>query len=156
MAAIIWKVPMRKRAVLTWLILVPVAITNGALREEVIKPLLGERTARPLSGLTLSSAFLLLVYLMMRDQVARASDRKLLELGAAWTAASVVFEFGFGHYVEGDSWGDLLGNYNLLKGQLFPLVLASVMMSPLITKRIVEHQDSVSAERLPHQPAGSI
>jgi hypothetical protein len=29
-----------------------------------------------------------------------------------------VFEFGFGHWVVGDSWSNLLGAYNLAEGRV--------------------------------------
>ena len=40
-----------------------------------------------------------------------------MEIGAAWVVLTVIFEFGFGHYVDGKSWSELLENYNLPAGR---------------------------------------
>lgn len=37
---------MIRRAVLTWVAMIPIAITNGTLREVALKPALGDTTAR--------------------------------------------------------------------------------------------------------------
>jgi len=44
-------------------------------------------------------------------------------MGAIWVVLSVLFEFGFGHYVEGDSWADLSQNYDATEGNIWLLVL---------------------------------
>jgi hypothetical protein len=45
------------------------------------------------------------------------------------------FEFVFGHYVAGDSWGELLANYNVPRGHLWPFVLVAVGAAPFIWAR---------------------
>ncbi len=126
---------MIRRAALTWVSMIPVAITNGIIREIALKPLLGDRTARQVSMVTGSAAFLVLVYLMMRHQVGRETDRRLLEIGAVWVAATIVFEFGFGHYVDGASWTTLLADYDLSRGNLWVLVLVTIAIAPALTRR---------------------
>src|SRR5687767_8530339 len=58
-----------RRSALTWLLMIPVAIANGTLREVVLNPLIRDFTARQISVVTGSAAFLVLVYLMMRNYV---------------------------------------------------------------------------------------
>ena len=56
-------------------------------------------------------------------------------IGAYWVALTIVFEFGFGHYVDGKSWTDLLNNYNLVDGQAWVLVLVWMAVAPAIVSR---------------------
>lgn len=48
---------------------------------------------------------------------------------------TVVFEFGFGHYVMGHSWEMLLHDYNVLEGRLWVVVLAAVWAGPVLLQR---------------------
>jgi hypothetical protein len=129
-----------RRSALTWLLMIPVAIANGTLREVVLNPLIRDFTARQISVVTGSAAFLVLVYLMMRNYVRGATDQLLLKIGAVWVVGTVIFEFGLGHFIEGKSWGTLLHDYNVLAGHFWPVVLVVVFFAPLIVKRIVARQ----------------
>jgi len=62
------------------------------------------------------------------------STRQALEVGTAWLALTVAFEFGFGHYVAHTSWRELLADYNLRKGRLWPLVLAWITLGPALVR----------------------
>ena len=42
----------------------------------------------------------------------------LFLIGLFWVTITVVFEFGFGHYVVKHSWEHLIADYNLLKGRV--------------------------------------
>ena len=57
------KVLLKSAAV--WLAIVPCAILNGALREGVLRPMLGESVALPVSGLLLMGIILLLSWLFI-------------------------------------------------------------------------------------------
>ena len=131
---------MIRRAALTWVMMIPIAITNGTLREIVVKPVLGDTTARQISVVTASGAFLTLVYFMMREYVVDETDQRLLEVGLAWLAATILFEFGFGHYIDGKSWGELLHDYNVLAGRFWPVVLAVELFAPIVVKRMARHE----------------
>jgi hypothetical protein len=41
-------------------------------------------------------------------------------------------EFGFGHYVAGDSWSELLENYNLATGHVWPALLLWLLVGPAL------------------------
>lgn len=51
-----------------------------------------------------------------------------------WLTATVVFEFGFGHYVIGHSWDRLLRDYNLLEGRVWLLFLTATTVIPYIVQ----------------------
>jgi hypothetical protein len=42
----------------------------------------------------------------------------------------VAFEFGFGHYVSGAPWTELLADYDVRAGRLWPLVLFTTIVAP--------------------------
>src|SRR5918997_1781576 len=56
-------------------------------------------------------------------------------VGAFWLVLTVLFEFGFGRGVDGKSWSDLLADYNLAEGRLWPLVLAWLALGPFALRR---------------------
>ncbi len=128
---------MRWRAVVTWVLMIPVAILNGLFRESVIRPRIGELRGHQLSVATGSTGFLALVYALWRGEVGRIEDRDLLRMGRIWVVATILFEFGFGHYLRGFSWRQLLHDYNVRAGRLWVVVLLMVLFSPLIVKRMV-------------------
>lgn len=127
---------MRARAVVTWVLMIPVAILNGLFRESVISPRVGELRAHQISVATGSAGFIALVYALWRGEVGRMEDRELLRMGAGWVVATILFEFGFGHYLRGFSWQQLLHDYNIRAGRLWVVVLLVVLFSPLIAKRM--------------------
>jgi hypothetical protein len=63
-----------------------------------------------------------------------ASTREALEVGTAWLALTVAFEFGFGRGVAHTSMDELLADYDLRKGRRWPLVLAWVVLGPAVVR----------------------
>ncbi|WP_029898138.1 hypothetical protein [Desulfohalovibrio reitneri] len=118
-------------AFLYWLPLVPLAIANGFLREAVLARRLSAHRANQLSCLTL-----VLLFCLYAVAVARwwgvDGPREAGAVGALWLALTVTFEFGFGHWVAGESWEKLLANYNLAAGRLWVLVLLAVGLLPFV------------------------
>ena len=131
---------MIRKAMLAWLLMIPVAILNGGLRQALFVPAVGVLAGHQLSVLTGSIAFLALVYATLHRDAPRYTDRWLLGLGAVWVAATIVFEFGFGHWVMGHPWSRLLADYNIFAGRLWTIVLAVIAIAPLAVKRIATHR----------------
>ena len=65
-----------------------------------------------------------------------ATTRAALSVGGMWVALSVLFEFGFGHFVEGDSWADLLENYDVTDGNIWILILVWIGAGPAAVRAI--------------------
>ena len=119
------------RALRVWLLLVVAMVANGAFRAMVLEPRIGAAPAQVASVAT-GIALILLITRPFVLGLLDLSARKRTEIAGAWVALTVLFEFGFGHYAMGASWADLLANYDLLQGHLWPLVLAAVAMSPFL------------------------
>jgi hypothetical protein len=133
--------------------MIPVAILNGTFREVALKRVLDDQPARQVSVATASIAFLVLVYLIMREYVVDETDRRLLAVGLSWLAGTILFEFGFGHYVDGKTWGELAHDYNIFAGRLWPIFLGVEVLAPLLIKRFVIHQGiGIGRGQRPHGP----
>jgi hypothetical protein len=131
---------MIRKAIVAWVSMIPVAILNGGLRQALFVPAVGELRAHQLSVLTGSAAFFAVIYASMHRDATRQTDRWLVGLGAIWVAATIAFEFGFGHWVMGSSWSRLLADYNVFAGRFWVVVLAVIGLAPLAVKRIATHR----------------
>ena len=61
------------------------------------------------------------------------------EVNVAFVAvltASFLSHIGFGHYVEGDSWAELLDNYDVTVGNLWILILLWIAAGPATVRAI--------------------
>ena len=111
-------------------------IINGTIRELTFKDQMGEQAANYISTGTL--IVLLTVYMWLLERRWPIPTRgTALRIGAYWVALTIIFEFGFGHYVDGKSWADLLNNYNLTDGQPWVLVLVWMAVAPTVVSRAV-------------------
>jgi lysylphosphatidylglycerol synthetase-like protein (DUF2156 family) len=121
--------------ILAWIPMVPIAIANGAMREALFRKRLGELRAHQLSCATGILLFALYVWALVRIWPP-ASSGQALAIGIIWLALTVAFEFSFGHFARGLSWGELLSDYNILAGRLWVLVLLWVTVAPYIFYRL--------------------
>ena len=124
-----------RRWLVAWVGAPVLAIVNGAIRELVYKEQVGESTADQISVAPLI-ALLGLYFWALQWRWPLATRRDALSMGAAWAAMSVLFEFGFGHYVEGDSWADLFRTYDVTTGNLWILIPLSIAAGPVTVRAI--------------------
>ena len=123
------------KAVGCWALLVVLAILNGLLRETALIPVLGATAGQLMSGLLLSLLIFLVAWLAIPQFGAlRASQYGFI--GLLWLAMTVAFEFGFGHWIAGAPWHQLLAAYNVFKGNLWVLVLMVTLISPYLAARV--------------------
>jgi len=117
-----------------WPLLAVIGVANGVLRETTFGPRLGEATAHRLSTLLLMVLCGGAVWLLARWQVP-ASASQAVAIGLAWLALTVAFEFTFGRLIAHRSWGELLQNYRLDRGRLWPLFLVWLALLPWLVGR---------------------
>jgi hypothetical protein len=127
---------MLRRAALTWIMMIPVAVLNGVIREKLVRPLTGELPAHQISVATGSVGLFGVVYTMWHRDAERLDDPLLRKTGAAWMLATVMFEFGLGA-ARGMAWSEMLRDYNVRAGRLWTVVLTVIAVSPLAVKRWV-------------------
>jgi hypothetical protein len=130
-----------------WAGVVVVAFVNGALHRGY-EGALGELRAEQLSNVVL---LMLLAPWVVRTErrhpLPSAGDA--VAVGLAWASATVVFEFLFGHYVNGDSWAHLLGAYDVTQGRLWLLTIVGVAAAPCAARafRLRTRRAAASAGR---------
>ena len=130
-----WRNRTMRRWLIAWVGAPVLAIVNGAIRELVYKDHVGESTADQISVAPLI-ALLALYFWVLQRRWPLATRRDALLIGAAWAAMSVLFELGFGHYVEGDSWADLIRTYDVTAGNLWILIPLSIAAGPVTVRAI--------------------
>ena len=122
---------MLARAGAVWFGIMLLATLNGAARDMVLVPRLGDPVARAVSCVTLASVILLVAWLSLR-WIDPMSIGDAWTIGVMWLAMTLAFEFLAGHYLFRTPWPTLLADYNLLAGRLWILVLAATVTAPAI------------------------
>jgi hypothetical protein len=125
---------MHIRALLVWFALLVLAFANGAVRESALVPRLGEALAHAVSSVTLSVAILILSWFTI-TWIRPTSVSDAWRIGVTWLALTLAFEFLAGHYIFGDPWSRLWADYNVLRGRIWVLVLATTLVAPVIAAR---------------------
>ncbi len=120
------------KILLLWAAIIPMAIANGIFRDTVLVRMLGQKRARTFSGLTLCAvilawAFLTIPWIQLPEPLHYAG------VGLVWLTLTVAFEFLFGRFVARKPWPELLRAYRFEDGDIWPLVLAVVALSPSVT-----------------------
>lgn len=119
------------KALVVWFVILLLAVLNGALREFMLVPALGVPAATALSGIVLCALIIGVVFLA-RPWLGLANRRAALDIGAFWLLLTLAFEFGFGCFVQHKSWPEMIGAYRFENGNLWPLVLLVILVSPAI------------------------
>jgi hypothetical protein len=122
------------KAALIWLLLIPLAIGNGILRERVLTPALDSSLAQPLSGILLSMLIVLVTWFAL-PWFGALRARQYAAIGIEWLLLTLLFEFVFGRYVAGKSWHELMAAYDVTTGNLWLLVLVVIAGSPSAVAR---------------------
>lgn len=123
------------RAFLVWLTMVPVAIFNGAMRGVLFTPHVSELTAH-IASTTTGTVAMTIVSFCLIPFIRPASRRQAYSVGAFWVALTVIFEFSFGHFSMGHSWGHLFADYNLFAGRVWSLFLVAIFWMPYLTAKL--------------------
>ncbi|HKK08018.1 MAG TPA: hypothetical protein VKA44_03970 [Gemmatimonadota bacterium] len=124
------------RALVVWLLLLVLAFAGAALREGLLAPRIGADAAHVVGTIVVVAAFLTAIALTLPWVVPTLAPGALLRLGLGWTALTMVFEFGFGHFVMGHSWGKLLHDYDIFAGRVWILVLLTTLLGPWLLGRM--------------------
>lgn len=123
------------KSLIIWLCFIPVAILNGGLREYLLAKAIGEEWALPVSGITLSVCIFLITWMLLPRMIKAFTSKDSWLIGIGWTLLTIVFEFAAG-LAGGSTVSELLAAYNPLSGNLWLLVLATTLLSPIIVKHI--------------------
>lgn len=128
------------KSFIIWFCFIPVAIFNGALREYVLAKAIGEEWALPASGITLSVCIFSITWLLLPRIMRLRTSMEAWQIGICWTLLTIGFEFISG-LTSGNTMAELLSAYNPLSGNLWLLVLATTLLSPIVVKNLSKKID---------------
>ncbi len=111
-----------------WLLFMLIAVASGALRETLLTPLLGEHSAQQIGTVFVCGLIGATIWRFVRHL--RPAPGQALALGLGWVAMTLLFEFGVFHFILGHPLSEMLAEYNLAAGRLWPLVLLSELIIP--------------------------
>jgi hypothetical protein len=118
-----------------WLGLLVLGFVNAAIRQVAYARYVSELAAHQISTLTL--CVLVGLYAWALGGLLRLqSPGQALGVGLMWMVLTIIFEFGFGHYVAGASWDKLLRAYNILEGRVWGLFILWVGLAPWVIYRM--------------------
>ena len=120
------------RALLVWFGILLLAILNGAFRQGVLVPRLGDASAHVVSTVSLCALILATTWLAM-PWLRPATTWRAWQIGLLWVVMTVAFEFLAGHYLFGRSWEYLLADYQIARGRIWVLVLIVTAVAPRVT-----------------------
>ena len=120
---------MLPRALAVWLGILVLASLNGALRDLLMMPRLGDTVARAISTVLLCILVLLVTWLTL-DWIGPRSRADALAIGGVWVACTLAFEFLAGHYLFRKPWAELLADYDLRRGRIWIAVLVVTFVAP--------------------------
>lgn len=123
------------RYLLVWLLLAIVAVINGIVRQSTYGKSLPELLAHQVSTVTAILATGIVVWGINRLWPIESSAQAWT-IGTFWLIFTVLFEFGFGHFVAGHSWERLFADYNFLNGRVWSLILVWVAVMPYVIYRL--------------------
>lgn len=121
-----------------WFVILLFAVLNGVLRDFVYAPWVGDSVANQISSVLLCLIILGISCVFVWVGRFEESPSVYIYLGLVWVILTVAFEFLFFHYVTNHSWEELLGKYNIFKGNLWLLVVVMTGLSPWIASRLVK------------------
>jgi hypothetical protein len=114
-----------------WLVLLLAAFINGAMREMLIAPRVGEQIGHRIGVVVFSCVIFGITYVFVKT-LTPVPFSSLLYVGLFWLALSLLFECGFFHYVMHEPWEKLLADYNIFRGRLLIVVWLTTLFSPLL------------------------
>jgi hypothetical protein len=130
---------MHRRAVETWFAFVGIGIANGVVHRATYGRYVSELRGHQISSVICALGLLAAAYALTRKVAVKERDRTLFAVGLVWAAATIAFEFLMGHYVNRDSWAALVQAYDIRAGRIWVLVPLTILLSPLIVKRLAAH-----------------
>jgi hypothetical protein len=121
------------RAFIVWIAMLGLAVGNGIFRESILVPRLGSLRAGQVSTLLLCALILALTFRTVR-WIHPVTIGQALVIGAMWVVLTLIFEFGSG-LAQGKPMRELLADYDVLRGRIWPLVLVTLAVAPLLMSR---------------------
>lgn len=119
--------PLLIRALLVWAIIMAAESANGVLRRLLLDP----ATLHALRQVLVLAGVLIIfgIAWVFRRWIASGSGLRLVGIGVLWAILTLVFEFSLGRAL-GISWPVMLADYDLTRGNVMPLGVLAMALTP--------------------------
>jgi hypothetical protein len=121
------------KALALWLVFLVLAIALAGVREAWLVPALGDFRAHQVE--TLAFCVVIATAALFGVRWMRVTRAQGVRVGLLWAALTLAFEFGVFGLALGHPWSELLADYNIFEGRLWPLVLLTELGSPSLFAR---------------------
>jgi hypothetical protein len=125
--------PLLIRAILVWAIVMAAESVHGVLRRVLLNPAVANamRQVSVLVGVLI----IFVVAWIFRRWMTTDSTWRLLAIGMLWAVLTLIFEFSLG-LALGMTWPAMLADYDLTRGNLMPLGLLAMALTPWLVQRL--------------------
>jgi len=124
-------------AFLIWVMIIPIAILNGGLREYVLVDL--GVLARPLSGIILSVCIFAVAWFSV-PKIKNCVKRDYIIFGVMWFILTNLFDLT-AYIKSGEGFSGLLRSYNILTGNTWVFVVLTALISPMTVMKMRKIND---------------
>jgi hypothetical protein len=116
------------RVIRVWLVLAGLMFCNGLLRFGTLDRLLPPRASGIVSGILGVIIIIGASRPFLREERPQTMA-DLYRVAGTWLILTMLFEAGLGMF-SGLTWREMLGSYAIWEGELWPLILISVVVAP--------------------------
>lgn len=120
-----------------WFVFGILAILNAIIKNRLYRPYFGDLRAHQASSILLIIIIMVVSFFTFRLFDLNLNDIDALVIGTIWLCLTISFKFFAEHFIFGNSWKDILTDYNILRGRIWILVLFSTFISPYLIIRLI-------------------
>jgi len=120
------------QAVAIWILIIPIAILNGGLRENLLIKL--GAAALPLSGIILSACIFVMAFLLI-PRIKNCKKSDYVFIGIIWCCLTNLFDLSM-FIMDGGGILNLVKQYYFWTGNLWIVVVLSTLFAPIIVGKL--------------------
>lgn len=128
------------KAALFWFVLLAIALINAMVRDvtyiPIVEPYIGI-WAHQIGAILVSIVIFVAIFLFVRNEKVKHPMSDLVSIGLMWVIFTVIFETFLGIVIQQMSIQEVLSAYYFWNGELWIVVLITMILSPIIADKIV-------------------
>lgn len=125
---------MIKKSIFIWFAIIPLAILNGALRENLLNHIIGEKYALPVSGFILCLLIFIVAYIFV-PRLGEGSQKNYWSIGVLWFILTIAFETIMGLFL-GNTFIEIIRAYDVTSGNLWLVIVLFTAFAPWLVAKI--------------------
>jgi cell shape-determining protein MreD len=112
-----------------------IGIINGIFRQTYIIKHVNDLRAHQISTVTLVALMAIYIYAIFK-KVSISNYKQAWIVGLVWLLLTISFEFCLGFFISHLTLEQMLADYNVFDGRLWPFVLLSLLFLPVLYHRL--------------------